>query len=170
MNADDINVEHLDQNELKKFALGNTILFFGCIVYPFGEGLFSFLLLINKLGQRGKWHCLVNKGDEEPVPYNLVGDDYHNLMLFESVSDVTKKFRAANVLTLICMLTIIASFILNYYYNYLSSLKYLKNKIFFIQIGINSMLFLTVLVQFLLCIMFRLSFSGKVCSGDYLTK
>ena len=64
MKAEDYNEELINQKDLKMFALGNTILFFGCVVYPFGEGLFSVLYLLKFLGNKSEWHCLTNKGDE----------------------------------------------------------------------------------------------------------
>lgn len=146
MKEEDFNEDLLDPKDLRMFALGNTILFFACVVYPFGEGLFSVLYIFELLGNKSEWNCLVNKDDRDPIQYDAVGKDYQNLMLFQTVTDVSKKFKAANVFTLICMITIQASFVLNYYYNHLIKFAHLRNKMFYITVGINSLLFLTVLV------------------------
>lgn len=74
------------------------------------------------------------------------------------------------MLTVFCMVFTQSCFILHYYYNHLENIPRLKNKIFYISMGVNSLLFLSVLGQLLLVIFFRLSFSGRVCSGEYLKR
>ena len=86
------------------------------------------------------------------------------------MTDVTAEFRALNVLTIFCMVFTQSCFILHYYYNHLENIPRLKNKIFYISMGINSLLFLSVLCQLLLVIFFRLSFSGRVCAGEYIDR
>ena len=71
--------------------------------------------------------------------------------------------------TIFCMVFIQSCFILNYYYSHLESFPRLKNKIFYISIGINTLLFLSVLIQIMLIMLFRLSFAGRVCSGEFLS-
>lgn len=73
MTTEEYDDELINQKDLKKFALGNTILFFGCMVYPLGEGLFSIFTYFGILGHIGrtvKIHCLVNQGDKIAVSYS----------------------------------------------------------------------------------------------------
>ena len=60
--------------------------------------------------------------------------------------DVSKNFQGVHAVTMICMLSVMAGFILNYYYNAIQKIPKLKEKIFYIQIGVNSILGLSVLV------------------------
>ena len=54
MHGDDYDEEEElnSLRDLKKFALGNTILFFGCMVYPLGEGLVSICCYFHLLGPK----------------------------------------------------------------------------------------------------------------------
>mgnify|MGYP000279828273 FL=1 len=54
MTTEEYDDELINQKDLKKFALGNTILFFGCMVYPLGEGLFAIFTYFGLLGQIGR--------------------------------------------------------------------------------------------------------------------
>ena len=55
----DYDEDLINQRDLKKFALGNTILFFGCMVYPFGEFLVSICCYFKLLGPRSDIDCMV---------------------------------------------------------------------------------------------------------------
>lgn len=127
------------------FALGNTILFFGCMVYPLAEGLFSIFTHFGLLGNKTDYHCMVKKDVPQAIYYNDQ-NDYNLLIQNILVTDVSIQFRAVNIITIFCMIFLQSAFILNYYYNYLESLPHLKNRMFFISVGINTLLFLAVFV------------------------
>lgn len=81
--------EHISLRDLKKFALGNTILFFGCMVYPLGEGLVSICCYFKLLGPHSDINCMVLVDKDVPISYNPNNDDYTKLSKNDFVTDVS---------------------------------------------------------------------------------
>jgi len=139
--------DEIIERDLKRFALGNSILFFACIIYPFGESIFSVLYAFNILGNTTGGHCIVsvsNTNDRKPVPYHGK-NAYTTLMSDLGAVDVSNRFLGANIFTVVCMVCIESAFLLNHYNSHLLKFHWLRNKVFMINITVNAILFLCVI-------------------------
>ena len=105
MTPDENDDDLISHKDLKKFALGNTILFFACMIFPLGEGLFAIFTHLKKLGNSwNDYKCIVMRDQTLPISYDPNGDDYQNIMQLDVVTDVSKNFRYLNLFTIFCMI------------------------------------------------------------------